>query len=132
MPTLTRLLPLLTREGVDDAAGAVEPDPNHRVGYGHRPMALTQLRTPDWRNALADPNWRIELFPGCDAAGYRFRALVHDNLGNHAEAERDRPPARGATAIRAAKRVSRFSRLVTLNLMTLNHGADATPIGTMK
>ena len=35
-------------------------------------------------------NRHIELFPGHDAEAYRFRALIHDNLGNHEKAERDR------------------------------------------
>ena len=63
------------------------------MGYGHRAIALTQLPTPDWEQALADMNRHIELFGGHDPEAYRFRASIHENLGNHAEAERDRQMA---------------------------------------
>ena len=64
------------------------------MGYGHRAVALTQLPTPDWQNALVDINRHIELFPRHDPEAYRLRALIHDNLGNDHEAERDRELAR--------------------------------------
>ena len=35
-------------------------------------------------------NRHIELFGGHDPEAYRFRASIHENLGNHAEANRDR------------------------------------------
>ena len=81
-------------KGVEDATRAIELDPNHAMGYGHRAIALTQLPTPDWENALADMDRHIELFPRHDPEAYRLRALIHDNLGNHEEAERDRQLAR--------------------------------------
>ena len=77
-------------KGVQDATRAIELDPTHHMGYGHRAIAYTRLPTPDWQNALVDMNRHIELYPGHDAEAYRLRALIHDNLGNHAEAERDR------------------------------------------
>ena len=64
------------------------------MGYGHRVIALTQLPTPDWENALADMDRHIELFPSHDPDAYDVRAWIHDNLGNHEEAERDRKLAR--------------------------------------
>lgn len=73
-------------KGVLDATLAIELDPTHRMGYGHRAVAYTQLRTPEWENALADMDRHIELFPGHDPEAYRFRAWVHDNLGNAEEA----------------------------------------------
>ena len=57
-------------------------------------MALTQLPTPNWQQALADMNRRIELFPSHDPEAYRLRAWIHENLGNQDEAERDRRLAR--------------------------------------
>ena len=77
-------------KGVQDATRAIELDPTHHMGYGHRAIAYTQLPAPDWESALVDINRHIELFPGHDAEAYRFRALIHDNLGNHEKAERDR------------------------------------------
>ena len=77
-------------KGVKDASRAIELDPHHPMGYGHRAIALTQLPTPDWQQALADMNRHIELFPGHDPEAYRLRAWIHESLGNHAEAERDR------------------------------------------
>ena len=35
-------------------------------------------------------NRHIELFPSHDPEAYRLRAWIHDNLGNHAEDDRDR------------------------------------------
>ena len=64
------------------------------MGYGHRAIALTQLPTPDWENALADMNRHIELFQGHDPEAYKLRAWIHENLGNRDEAERDRQLAR--------------------------------------
>ena len=64
------------------------------MGYGHYAIALTQLPTPDWENALADMDRHIELFPSHDPEAYRLRAWINDNLGTHKEAERDRQLAR--------------------------------------
>ena len=36
----------------------------------------------------------IELFEGHDPEAYRMRAWIHENLGNHEEAERNRRLAR--------------------------------------
>ena len=67
------------------------------MGYGYRAIALTQLPTPDWQGALADMDRHIELFKGRDPEAYRLRAWIHENLGNHEEAERNRLlPADGA------------------------------------
>lgn len=79
---------------VEDASRAIELDPNHPMGYGHRAIALTQLPIPDWQRALSDMNRHIELFPRHDPEAYKFRAWIHENLGNHDEAERDRQLAR--------------------------------------
>ena len=35
-------------------------------------------------------NRRIELFPRHDPEAYQLRASIHENLGNHAEADRGR------------------------------------------
>ena len=35
-------------------------------------------------------NPHTELFPSRDPEAYDFRAWIHDNLGSHGEAERDR------------------------------------------
>ena len=64
------------------------------MGYGHRAIALTQLSTPDWQNALDDMKWHIFLYPSHDPEAYRLRAWIHDNLCNHEGAERDRQLAR--------------------------------------
>ena len=64
------------------------------MGYGHRAIALTQLSTPDWQNALDDMKRHIELYPSHDPEAYRLRAWIHDNLCNHEGAERDRQLAR--------------------------------------
>ena len=77
-------------KGVEDASRANELSPHHPMGYGHRAIALTQLPTPDWQQALTDMNRHIELFPGRNPEAYRLQAWIHQNLGNHAEAERDR------------------------------------------
>ena len=76
--------------GVEDATRAIELYPEHAMGYGHRAMAYTQLPTPEWEKALADMDRHIELFEGHDTEAYRMRAWIHENLGNHEEAERDR------------------------------------------
>ncbi len=78
------------QKGVEDASRAVELDPHHPMGYGHRAIALTQLPKPDWTRALTDMNRHIELFEGHDPEAYRMRAWIHENLGHHAEAEKDR------------------------------------------
>ena len=65
-------------------------DPHHPIGYGDRAVASTQLPTPDWQQALADMNRHIELFAKHDPESYWFRAWIHENLGNHGEANRDR------------------------------------------
>ena len=78
------------------------------MGYGHRPIALTQLLTPDWQQALTDMNRRIELFPGHDPEAYRLRAWIHENLRNNDEAESDHRPnlARQCFARRGSERQS--------------------------
>ena len=78
---------------IEDATKAIELAPDHHMGYGHRAMAEIQLPTPDWESALSDVNRFIELYPGHDAEAYKLRALIHDNLGNHEEAGRDRRSA---------------------------------------
>ena len=75
------------QKGIDDASGAIELDPHHPMGYGHRAIALTQLPTADWERALTDMNRHIELFPDHDPEAHRFRASIHEKLGNYAEAE---------------------------------------------
>ena len=67
------------------------------MGYGHRAIALTQLPTPDWQQALADMNRHIELFGGHDSEAFRLRAWIHENLGNHEAAEMDRHLVRTGT-----------------------------------
>ena len=64
------------------------------MGYGHRAIALTQLPTPDWENALADMDRHTQLFPGHDPEAYKLSAWIHDSLGNYEAAERDRQLAR--------------------------------------
>ena len=49
-----------------------------------------QHLTPDWQQALADMKLHIDLMAAPDPEAHRFRASIHENLGNHAEAERDR------------------------------------------
>ena len=75
--------------GILDATQAIELDPDHPMGYGHRAIAYTELPTPEWEKALADMDRHIELFEGNDPEAYRLRAWIHENLGDHAEAERD-------------------------------------------
>ena len=79
---------------VQDATRAIELEPGHHFGYAHRAVAYTQLPTPEWENALADMNQHIDLFPGHDPEAYKMRAWIHDNLGNHEAAKRDRQLAR--------------------------------------
>ena len=79
-----------TEQGVQDATRAIELDPTHHTGYGHRAMAYAPLLVPDWQIPLADMNRHIELFTGHNPEAYRLRPLIHDNLGNHAEAEQSR------------------------------------------
>lgn len=76
-------------KGVEDATRAIELNPDHAMGYGHRAIVLTQLPTPEWERALADMDRHIELFPSHDPEAYKLRAWIHDNLGNREEAERD-------------------------------------------
>ena len=97
--------------GVQDATRAIELDPEHAMGYGHRTIAYTQLPTPEWSNALADMDRHIELFEGHDPEAYRLRARIHDSLGNHDEAERDRGLARWPAAPTATRtdRVASFT-----------------------
>ncbi len=80
--------------GIEDATRAIELDPEHAMGYGHRAMAYTQLPKPEWEKALADMDRHIQLFEGQDPEAYRMWAWIHENLGNHEEAERDRRLAR--------------------------------------
>ena len=79
---------------IEDATRAIELDPDHSMGYAHRAVAYTRLPTPEWGKALADMDRHIELFEGHDPEAYRMRAWIHENLGNHEEAERDRRLAR--------------------------------------
>ena len=72
---------------------AIELDSNHHVDHGHRADAHTLLPTPDWQAALADMDQSIPLHPQHNSEAYRFRAWIHENLGNHAAAERDRQSA---------------------------------------
>ena len=97
--------------GVQDATRAIELDPEHAMGYGHRTIAYTQLPTPEWSKALADMDRHIELFEGHDPEAYRLRARIHDSLGNHDEAERDRGLARWPAAPTATRtdRVASFT-----------------------
>ena len=76
--------------GIEDATRAIELDPERPMGYGHRAIAYTQPPTPEWDHALSDMDPHIELFEGHDPEAYRMRAWIHDNLGNHEAAERDR------------------------------------------
>ena len=46
--------------------------------YGHRAIALTQLPTPDWENALADMDRHIELFTSHNPEAYDLRARIHE------------------------------------------------------
>ena len=78
------------QKSIADATKAIQLDPNHHMGYGHRAIAYTLLPTPEWNAALADMDRSIPLHPHHDAEAYMMRAWIHDNLGNHAEAERDR------------------------------------------
>ena len=75
---------------MQDATRAIELDPSHHIGYGHRAIAYTQLPTPDGENAMADMNQHIVPFPGHDPEASKMRAWIHDNLGNREEAERYR------------------------------------------
>ena len=59
------------------------------MGYGRRAVALTELPAPNWQQVLADMNRHTELFAGRDPEVYRFRAWIHENLGDHAESNRD-------------------------------------------
>ena len=81
------------QKAIDDATRAIELDPTHHMGYGHRAIAYTLLSNPDWHAALADMDQSIPLHPQHDSEAYKFRAWIHENLGNHAAAERDRQSA---------------------------------------
>ena len=56
------------------------------MGYGHRGIVYTILRTPEIQEAFAQIDRSIEIHP------------VHEYLGNHEAAQRDRdtapPPSR--------------------------------------
>ena len=78
------------QSAIDDATRAIELDPTHHMGYGHRAVGYTLLPTPDWQAALEDMDRSIPLHPQHDSEAYKMRAWIHDNLGNHAAAERDR------------------------------------------
>ena len=78
------------QKAIDDATRAVELNPNHHMAYTHRAVANTLLPIPDWHAALADMDQSISLHPQHDSEAYMFRAWIHENLGNHAAAERDR------------------------------------------
>ena len=82
--------PPQAQRSIDDSTRAIELDPNHHMGYGHRAIAYTLLPTPDWHAALADMDQSISLHPQHDSEAYNFRAWIHENLGDHAAAERDR------------------------------------------
>ena len=81
-------------KAVSDATKAIELDPSHHMGYGHRSIALTMLPTPDWHGALADLDRSIERHPKHDPGTYEFRAWINEQLGDHAQAQRDRLMAR--------------------------------------
>ncbi len=80
--------------GIEDATRAIGLGPDHHMGYAHPVVAYTRLPTPERDNALADMDRHIELFEGHDPEAYRMRARIHENLGNHEAAERDRRLAR--------------------------------------
>ena len=63
------------------------------MAYAHRAVANTFLPIPDWHAAMADMDQSISLHPQHDSDGYKFRAWIHENLGNHSAAERDRQSA---------------------------------------
>lgn len=89
-PAWSTATPQDPQSAINDATIAIELDPIHHMGYGHRADAYTLLPTPDWQAALEDMDGSIHLHPQHDSKAYRMRAWIHDNLGNHAEAERDR------------------------------------------
>ena len=64
------------------------------MGYGHRSIALTMLPNPNWHGALADLDRSIKRHPRHDPETYKFRAWINEQLGDHAQAERDRQMAR--------------------------------------
>ena len=64
------------------------------MGYGHRSVALTILPTPDWYDALADLDRSIERHPKRDPVTYGFRAWINEQLGDYAQAQRDRQMAK--------------------------------------
>ena len=57
-------------------------------------LVMAQLPKPKWEKALADVDRFIELYPGHDPEAYRLRAWIHDYMGNHEEAKRDRQQAK--------------------------------------
>ena len=63
------------------------------MGYGCRTVTLTELPRPVWQQALADTNRHIELSARRDPEAHRLWACIHGNLGNYAEADRDRQTA---------------------------------------
>ena len=85
--------PPQAQRSIDDATRAIELNPNHHMAYAHRAVANTLLPIPDWHAALADMDQSISLHPQHDSDDYKFRAWIHENLGNHSAAERDRQSA---------------------------------------
>ena len=81
-------------KAIADATKAIELDPSHHMGYGHRAVALVMLPTPDWYGALADLDRSIERHSRHDPGAYEYRAWINEQLGDHAQAERDRKMAR--------------------------------------
>ena len=81
-------------KAISDATKAIELDPSHHMGYGQRSVALTMLPTPDWYGALADLDRSIERHPKRDSVTYEFRAWINEQLGDHAQAQRDRQMAK--------------------------------------
>ena len=81
-------------KAVSDATKAIELDPSHHMGYGQRSVALTMLPTLDWYDALAYLDRSIERHPKHDSGAYEFRAWINEQLGDHAQAQRDRQMAR--------------------------------------
>ena len=52
------------------------------------------LLTPDWYGALADLDRSIERHPKHDSGAYEIRAWISEQLGDHAQAQRDRQMAK--------------------------------------
>ena len=75
------------KSAIADATQVIELDPTHHMGYGRRAVAYTLLPTPHWQAALEDMDRSIPLHPQHDSEAYKMRAWIHDNFGNHAEAD---------------------------------------------